>query len=155
MEGDRGLANIAGSQNFYWSEGIEMKLEEMIERRIIALIYNHPPSYDKEAFKQKYWVWDDLWVLLFAMWDWNHSFATAKAVWETKKKELSEEVKEELGCMLSSLDIGENIKVTYYNISKYENFSGRIKKIDRIKSKIIFQDLFEIKFDNILEIARI
>ena len=71
------------------------------------------------------------------------------------KKELSEEVKEELGCMLSSLDIGENIKVTYYNISKYENFSGRIKKIDRIKSKIIFQDLFEIKFDNILEIARI
>lgn len=71
------------------------------------------------------------------------------------KKELSEEVKEELGFILSSLDIGENIKITYYNISKYENFCGKIKKIDRIKSKIVFQDLSEIKFDNILEIIRI
>ena len=46
---------------------------------------------DKETFKNKYWVGDDLWVLLFAMWDWNHSFATAKAIWEEKKKNLSEE----------------------------------------------------------------
>ena len=48
---------------------------------------------DKETFKQKYWVWDDLWVLLFAMWDWNHSLATAKAMWEAKKQTLSEEEK--------------------------------------------------------------
>lgn len=46
---------------------------------------------DKEVFKNKYWVGDDLWVLLFAMWDWNHSFATAKAIWENKKLTLSEE----------------------------------------------------------------
>lgn len=48
---------------------------------------------DKNLFKNKYWVADDLWVLLFAMWDWNHSFATAKAIWEEKKKTLTEEQK--------------------------------------------------------------
>jgi hypothetical protein len=45
---------------------------------------------DKETFKQKYNVDDDLKVLLFAMGDGNHSFATAKAIWEEKKKSLTE-----------------------------------------------------------------
>ena len=49
---------------------------------------------DKEVFKNKYWVSDDLWVLLFAMWDWNHSFATAKAIWEAKKQLLTPEQRE-------------------------------------------------------------
>ncbi len=71
------------------------------------------------------------------------------------KKELSEDVKEELGEILSSLDVGENIKVRYYNISKYEYISGKVKKIDKIKSKIIFQNTLEVKFDNIIEIIRI
>ena len=44
-----------------------------------------------ESFKEKYWLTEDLWVLLFAMWDWNHSFATAKAIREEKKKTLSPE----------------------------------------------------------------
>ena len=38
------------------------------------------------------------------------------------KKELSEELKEEIGCILSSLDIGENIKITYYNMIKQNRF---------------------------------
>lgn len=46
---------------------------------------------DVEKFKEKYWIEDNLWVLLFAMGDWNHSFATAKAIWEEKKKTLSPE----------------------------------------------------------------
>ena len=71
------------------------------------------------------------------------------------KKELSEDIKEELGEMLSSLDSGENIRVKYYNISKYEYFCGIIKKIDRLKRKVVFQNLYEIKFDNIIEISRI
>lgn len=49
---------------------------------------------DKEVFKNKYWVWDELWVLLFAMGDGNHSLATAKAIWEEKKKDLSDEEKQ-------------------------------------------------------------
>ena len=71
------------------------------------------------------------------------------------KKDLSEDVKEELGEILSSLDIGENIRVKYYNISKYEYILGKVKKIDKIKRKIIFQDVSEVKFDNIIEIIRI
>ncbi len=70
------------------------------------------------------------------------------------KKELSEDIKEELGEMLSSLDSGENIRVKYYNISKNEYFLGKVKKIDKIKRKIIFQDASEVKFDNIIEIIR-
>ena len=60
-----------------------------------------------------------------------------------------------LGEILSSIDIGENIKIKYYNISKYEYFCGIIKKIDRLKRKVVFQNLYEIKFDNIIEISRI
>ena len=71
------------------------------------------------------------------------------------KKDLSEDVKEELGEILSSLDAGENIKVKYYNISQYEYILGKVKKIDKIKRKIIFQNASEIKFDNIIEIIRI
>ena len=78
-----------------------------------------------------------------------------KEIKKKKKKELSDEVKDELGEILSSIDIGENIKIKYYNISKYEYFCGIIKKIDRLKRKVVFQNLYEIKFDNIIEISRI
>ena len=44
-----------------------------------------------ESFKEKYGLTENLWVLLFAMWDGNHSFATAKAIWEEKKKTLTPE----------------------------------------------------------------
>lgn len=51
---------------------------------------------DKDVFKNKYNLasslyseWQELWTLLFAMGDGNHSFATAKAIWEEKKKTLS------------------------------------------------------------------
>ncbi len=78
-----------------------------------------------------------------------------KEIEYSPKKELSDEVKDELGEILSSIDIGENIKIKYYNISKYEYFCGIIKKIDRLKRKVVFQNLYEIKFDNIIEISRI
>jgi hypothetical protein len=44
-----------------------------------------------ESFKGKYGLTENLGVLLFAMGDGNHSFATAKAIWEEKKKTLSPE----------------------------------------------------------------
>mgnify|MGYP002858755565 FL=1 len=69
---------------------------------------------DKEAFKEKYWVGDDLWVLLFAMWDGNHSFATAKAVWETKKKELSEEERKNHPARFAIVEI-ENVHDNWIN----------------------------------------
>ena len=39
-----------------------------------------------DSFRKKYNIQDDRGVLLFAMGDGNHSLATAKAIWEKKKK---------------------------------------------------------------------
>lgn len=47
----------------------------------------------KDVFQNKYNVWNEKWVLLFAMWDGNHSLATAKAIREEKKINLTEEEK--------------------------------------------------------------
>jgi 6-pyruvoyl-tetrahydropterin synthase len=69
---------------------------------------------DKEAFKNKYWVWDDLWVLLFAMWDWNHSLATAKAIWEAKKQTLTEEEKIDHPARFAIVEIN-NVHDTWIN----------------------------------------
>lgn len=49
---------------------------------------------NKETFTEKYNVKTEMGVLLFAMGDGNHSLATAKAIWEDKKKWLSESEKE-------------------------------------------------------------
>ncbi len=65
--------------------GYQVTNEETVSR-IVAWLEK---LANKEVFKNKYNVWDDLGVLLFAMGDGNHSFATAKAIWEEKKKSLS------------------------------------------------------------------
>lgn len=49
---------------------------------------------DPNLFRQKYDVDEDKGVLLFAMGDGNHSFATAKACWDNIKEDLSEEEKQ-------------------------------------------------------------
>ncbi|MDD4679952.1 MAG: DUF1015 domain-containing protein [Clostridia bacterium] len=46
---------------------------------------------DPQRFQKKYDVGEDKAVLLFAMGDGNHSFATAKAYWDNLKDSLSEE----------------------------------------------------------------
>ena len=61
------------------------------EETITQIINGLKKLNNSEKFKEKYWLTEDLWVLLFAMWDWNHSFATAKAIWEEKKKNLTAE----------------------------------------------------------------
>jgi len=67
--------------------GYQVTNEETVSRILAGL----EKLADKEVFKNKYNVGDDLGVLLFAMGDGNHSFATAKAIWEEKKKSLSPE----------------------------------------------------------------
>lgn len=49
---------------------------------------------DKNTFIDKYKVKEDKGVLLFAMGDGNHSLATAKAIWESKKQLLNETERE-------------------------------------------------------------
>lgn len=61
-----------------------------IERILKALTQLANPK----TFQKKYDVDNDKGVLLFAMGDGNHSFATAKACWDNMKKSLSEEEKE-------------------------------------------------------------
>ncbi|HRX63704.1 MAG TPA: DUF1015 domain-containing protein [Candidatus Absconditabacterales bacterium] len=65
--------------------GYQVTNEETVSRIVAGL----EKLANKEVFKNKYNVGDDLGVLLFAMGDGNHSFATAKAIWEEKKKSLS------------------------------------------------------------------
>ncbi len=61
------------------------------EETIMQIVNGLKKLNNSEAFKEKYGLTEDLWVLLFAMWDGNHSFATAKAIWEEKKKTLTPE----------------------------------------------------------------
>lgn len=63
------------------------------ETSINTVANNLEKLADKEAFKNKYTLNQDLGVLLFAMGDGNHSLATAKAIREEKKQWLSEEEK--------------------------------------------------------------
>lgn len=65
------------------------------EEIIHDIIKNIEKLADKEKFIQKYRVEEDKGVLLFAMGDGNHSLATAKAIWEEKKKTLNETEKED------------------------------------------------------------
>ena len=61
------------------------------EETIIQIVNWLKKLNNSDSFKEKYGLTEDLGVLLFAMWDGNHSFATAKAIWEEKKKTLSPE----------------------------------------------------------------
>jgi len=64
------------------------------EHSINTIAQNIEKLANKEIFKNRYGIEKDLWVLLFAMWDGNHSLATAKAIREEKKQWLSEEEKQ-------------------------------------------------------------
>lgn len=64
------------------------------EESIQTIVHNLESLADREIFKQKYQISQNLWVLLFAMGDGNHSLATAKAIREQKKQELNDSEKE-------------------------------------------------------------
>ena len=72
--------------------GGHIKWRKISDENVINQIANGLRNLtDTEKFKNKYGLTEDLGVLLFAMGDGNHSFATAKAIWEEKKKTLSPE----------------------------------------------------------------
>lgn len=64
------------------------------EQSINDIVKNITALSDEEIFKNKYELSKNLWILLFAMGDGNHSLATAKAIREEKKQSLSEAEKE-------------------------------------------------------------
>ena len=64
------------------------------ETTIVDIVQNLENLANKKTFTQKYNINEDMGVLLFAMGDGNHSLATAKAIWEDKKKWLNETEKD-------------------------------------------------------------
>jgi hypothetical protein len=66
-------------------KGYEVNDESLLAQILEAL----NKLADKESFKKKYSLKEGAPILLFAMGDGNHSLATAKALWDMKKKKLS------------------------------------------------------------------
>lgn len=67
---------------------------KIVDKKSIHTIANNLEKLaNKEEFKNKYTLEQDLGVLLFAMGDGNHSLATAKAIREEKKKLIPKEEK--------------------------------------------------------------
>ncbi len=118
------------------------------EESIDSIVSSLEKLADKEVFKNKYGVGDDLWVLLFAMWDGNHSFATAKAIWEEKKKTLSEEEKKDHPARFAIVEINnvhdaginfEPIHRVLFNLNTDDIMNKMAKHFDSIGSELIVQ----------------
>ncbi len=68
------------------------------------------------------------------------------------KKELSEEMKEELSKKLNSLEIGDKVKIVHYKNKQYKIDVGRFNQINRIQRFIVIENN-KISIDNILKIC--
>ena len=68
------------------------------------------------------------------------------------KKELSEELQEELDIKLSQIEKGDKIYLKYYKNRQYIEKIGIVKEISQVKKKIILQDDVKISVSDILEI---
>lgn len=67
------------------------------------------------------------------------------------RKELSEEMRDEISCILSKLQVNSRIKVNFYLNGHYYDIEGDVTKVDSIyhyllmgKQKIFFEDIYEI-----------
>ena len=70
------------------------------------------------------------------------------------KKELSEEMQEELSRKLNSLEIGDKIKVIHYKNKQYKIDIGHLRQINK-SQRFIFIDNIKIAVDNIFRIDNI
>lgn len=68
-----------------------------------------------------------------------------------EKKELSEEVKEELSRKINSLEIGDKVKIVHYKNKQYKIDIGKFNQINRMQRFIIVGNT-KIAIDNILKI---
>lgn len=69
-----------------------------------------------------------------------------------EKKELSEEMEENISKTLNKIETGSIIKVNYYKFRKYVDEIAEVKKIEKYKEKIILTNGNEIFFDDIFSI---
>ncbi len=67
------------------------------------------------------------------------------------RKELSDEVNEELSIKLNSINIGRIVEITYYDGNTYIKIRGTVNKIDKINRKIVIENI-NISFWDIIGI---
>lgn len=64
------------------------------------------------------------------------------------RKELSDEVNEELSIKIKVIDINKIVEVTYYDGDKYTKVKGKVNKIDKLNRRMIIDskeiNLFDV-----------
>lgn len=68
-----------------------------------------------------------------------------------ERKELSEEVKEELSRKINLMEIGDKVKIVHYKNKQYKIDIGKFNQINRLQRFIIVGNT-KIAIDNILKI---
>lgn len=74
-----------------------------------------------------------------------------KEIEHTQKIDLAEEEIEKISEKLQSLEIGDNVKITYYKGKVYKEIEGKVQKIDTVKKSVFINDV-KINFIDILKI---
>lgn len=70
------------------------------------------------------------------------------------KKDLSEDIKEELSEQINLIEIGDKIKIVHYKNKQYNIDVGYVKEINKIQKFIIVNNT-KIFFDNIFKIINL
>lgn len=69
-----------------------------------------------------------------------------------ERKELSEDVQEQISRRLKTIETGERVKITYYNKGQYKEISGTVMEIDFENKKIILGNSIEVKFEDVYSV---
>lgn len=78
-----------------------------------------------------------------------------KEIEYVEKRDLSEEMLEELSQQLSIIEKNDNIRIVYYINRQYKEIKGKVKEINLINKKIILYGDVKINFNDITEIEKI
>lgn len=125
--------------------GYHIHDEETIQGIITAL----EKLADPVNFNQKYQTEDNVGVLLFAMGDGNHSFATAKAIWEETKKQLTPAEQETHPARFALVELNnvhdegivfEPIHRVLFNVNTQDLFAEMQKHFQAQGSELIIED---------------
>lgn len=125
--------------------GYHIHDEETIQGIITAL----EKLADPVNFNQKYQTGDNVGVLLFAMGDGNHSFATAKAIWEETKKQLTPAEQETHPARFALVELNnvhdegivfEPIHRVLFNVNTQDLFAEMQKHFQAQGSELIIED---------------
>lgn len=78
-----------------------------------------------------------------------------KEIEYVEKKELSQEILEEISETLKTIEKGDTIKVVYYTNRQYKETIEKVKEISKADKKIILYGDKKINFADILKISNV